>query len=389
MIYDFIVFGGTGQQGSICARDLLEQGYRVLLLGRNPEKIQSLLKKHNNAGFHAVDLRNQHEIVKVIRDSQVSVVINCAELIFNVAIMRACLEAGKCVTDLGGLHTITQQQFRLDNAFRKAGILCLTGCGSTPGISNVMASHAIGRLDSVDTIILGFAWDSNIKQFVVPYSLQSIFKEFVELPVVLNGGKFVKSDKMHCQGTFDLKTVGKQTAYCIVHSEVYTFARYFKDRGLKNVNYMAGFPEHSLGVIHMLIDLGFDSEKEVSIQGIKIRPLDFTMSVLKRLPIPNGYSEVENIWVRSEGMKDGRRKTINMECIVKTLKGWEDAGSNIDTGRTIAVMSEMIHKKQIKATGVHAPEGVVPHQKFFKELEKRGMKIFEDGKRFIAHEFTV
>jgi len=382
MIYDFIVFGGTGQQGSICARDLLEQGYKVLLLGRNPEKIQKLLKKHNNASFCAVDLRNQQEIAKVIRSSRASVVINCAELIFNVAIMRACLETGKCVTDLGGLHTITREQFKLDNAFRKKGILCLTGCGSTPGISNVMASYAADKLDSIDTIMLGFAWDSNIKQFVVPYSLPSIFKEFRELPVVMHNGKFVKSNRMHCQGTFDFETVGKQTAYCIVHSEVYTFAKYFKDRGLKNVNYMAGFPEHSLRVIHMLMDLGFDSEREISIQGIKMKPLDFTLSILKHIPIPKGYNEFEDIWVRSEGMKDGKKKTVNMECIVKTIDGWEDAGSNIDTGRTIAVMSEMIHQKQIKAIGVRAPEGVVPHQRFFKELEKRGMRIYENGEKF-------
>ena len=145
---------------------------------------------------------------------------------------------------------------------------------------------------------------------------------------------------------------------------------------------MFGFPEHSLCVIHMLIDLGFDSEREISIQGIKMKPLDFTLSILKHIPIPKGYNEFEDIWVRSEGMKDGKKKTVNMECIVKTIDGWEDAGSNIDTGRTIAVMSEMIHQKQIKAIGVRAPEGVVPHQRFFKELEKRGMRIYENGEKF-------
>src|SRR3989344_3604840 len=322
MIYDFIVFGGTGQQGSICARDLLEQGYKVLLLGRNPEKIQKLLKKHNNASFCAVDLRNQQEIAKLIRSSRASVVINCAELIFNVVIMHACLETGKCVTDLGGLHTITQEQFKLDNAFRKKGILCLTGCGSTPGISNVMASYAVDKLDSIDTIMLGFAWDSNIKQFVVQYSLQSIFQEFREMPVVLYNGRFVKSDRMHCQGTFDFKTVGKQTVYCIVHSEVYTFAKYFKDRGLKNVNYMAGFPEHSLNVIQTLMNLCFDSETPIRIVDASVKPLDFTLSVLKRLSIPKGYNEYEDIWVRCSGMKVGRKKEVTMECVVNTVRGW-------------------------------------------------------------------
>ncbi len=382
MAYDFIVFGGTGQQGRICARDLLESGYRVLLVGRDPSKIQHLLKRYQTAGFIIVDLRDQKAIAQAIETSKATLVVNCAELTFNVAIMRACLAKKRSCTDLGGLQHVTIEQFKLDKDFKKAGLLALTGCGSTPGIANVMASHAVGRLDSVDTIMLGFAWDSNIKQFVVPYSIQSIFDEFTEKPVVFHEGKFITSNRMNCKGTFNFKTVGKQTVYCIVHSEVYTFARYFKEKGLKNVHYMAGFPEHSLRVIQTLMDLGFGSETPVMIGGTAIKPLDFTLSVLKQLPVPEGYKEVEDIWVRGYGTKSGKKKEITMECVVSTVKGWEDAGSNIDTGRTIAVMSEMIHRGLITEKGVHAPEGVVPHKHFFKELKKRGMEIYENGKMF-------
>lgn len=382
MAYDFIVFGGTGQQGRICSRDLLESGYSVLLIGRDPSKIQGLLRRYKRSGFTAVDLRNQRAIVEAIRNSGAKLVVNCAELVFNVAIMRSCLQAKRSCTDLGGLQKVTIEQFKLNSDFKKAGILCLTGCGSTPGIANVMASHAVGRLDTVDTIMLGFAWDSNIKQFVVPYSIQSIFDEFTEAPIIFHNGKFVSSDRMQCQGTFRFKTVGKQTVYCIVHSEVYTFARYFKERGLRNVHYMAGFPEHSFRVIQTLMNLGFNAETPIDLAGVSIKPLDFTLAVLKRLPIPRGYEEVEDIWVRSSGVKNGKQKEVIMECVVKTVKGWEDAGSNIDTGRTIAVMSEMLLLGLIKEKGVHAPEGVVPHKHFFKELEKRGMRIFENGKPF-------
>ena len=91
MVYDFIVFGGTGQQGRICARDLLESGYRVLLIGRDPSKIQKLLRMHKKAGFISADLRDRRAIVRAIQTSGAKIVVNCAELIYNVAIMRACL----------------------------------------------------------------------------------------------------------------------------------------------------------------------------------------------------------------------------------------------------------------------------------------------------------
>ena len=382
MAYDFIVFGGTGQQGRICSRDLLESGYSVFLAGRDSSRIQGLLHRHKRAGFISVDLRDQRAIVKAIQQSGAKLVVNCAELVFNIAIMRSCLQTKRSCTDLGGLQKVTIEQFKLDAAFKKAGILCLTGCGSTPGIANVMASHAVGKFDTVDTIMLGFAWDSNIKKFVVPYSIQSIFDEFTEAPVIYNNGKFVSSNRMRCQGTFRFKTVGKQTVYCIVHSEVYTFARYFKERGLQDVHYMAGFPQHSLQVIQTLMDLCFSAQKPIEVSGVSLSPLDFTLAVLKRLPIPSGYEEVEDIWVRSSGTKNGKKKEVIMECVVKTVKGWEDAGSNIDTGRTIAVMSEMLLLGLIKEKGVHAPEGAVPHKHFFGELKKRGMHIFENVKKF-------
>ncbi|MBI2045081.1 saccharopine dehydrogenase NADP-binding domain-containing protein [Candidatus Pacearchaeota archaeon] len=378
--YDFIIFGGTGLQGRICARDLLESGYGVLLVGRDTSGIKNLLK-NKRAGFLKVDLKNEKDVLKAIKNSQADIVVNCAELIFNVPIMRACLNAKKPLTDLGGLQHVTHEQFKLHDSFRKAGIACITGCGSTPGIASVMAAYAVEQLDSVETITLGFAWDSNIKKFVVPYSMQSIFEEFTEDPITFHNGKFVKENRAICQGIMNFKEIGKQTVYCIVHSEVYTFSKYFKNKGLKNIHYLAGFPEHSFKVIQSLIELRFNSDKKIEINGGKISPLDFTINALKKLKIPKGYKEVENIWVVAEGMKNNKKAKKEMNCIVKTIDGWEEAGSNVDTGRTISIISQMLKNKVINSKGVYAPEAVVPYRIFFKELAKRKMHIYLDGRK--------
>ncbi|MBI3334143.1 saccharopine dehydrogenase NADP-binding domain-containing protein [Candidatus Pacearchaeota archaeon] len=380
MEYDFIIFGGTGLQGRICARDLLESGYSVLLAGRNPEGIKSLLN-NKKAGFLKIDLTNQRAIIKAIKNSSARIVINCAELIFNIPIMKACLACKKSCTDLGGLQKVTEQQFKLHQKFKETGILCITGCGSTPGILNVMAAHVLEELDTVEEISLGFAWDSNIKQFVIPYSLQSIFEEFNQPPATYHQGRFIKESRIRCKGTMNFRSVGTQTVYCIVHSEVYSFPRYFKKKGLKTVHYMAGFPEHSRTVLDTLMNLGFSSEKTLAISGKQIRPVDFTTALLKRLPIPQGYKETEDLWVRMSGTKNKKKVNKAIDCVVKTTPGWEDAGSNVDTGRTIAIMSSMLYSGIIKETGVHAPEGVIPHRAFIKELGKRGMHVYVDGKK--------
>lgn len=381
MKHDFIIFGGTGQQGRICARDLLESGYSVLLVGRDPKPIDPLLKRYRKALFKLSDLHKEKNLVKLIKDSGADVVINCAELNFNVQIMDACIKAGKHYTDLGGLHTMTIEQYKRDAAFKRIGKLALTGCGSTPGITNVMASYVAGDFDTISSIDLGFAWDSNMKHFVVPYSMKSIFEEFTEEPVIFKNGSFARTDRLHCQGTMKFKDVGEQTVYCIVHSEVYTFAKYFKDKGLKEVKYYAGFPAHSFNVIQVLMNLGFSSRQPVDVRGSPMRPIDLTVSLLKKIRPPQGYKETENLWTIVRGTKRGKKAETALNCIVKTVDGWEEAGSNINTGRTISIMSQMVKRGLTDEAGVYAPEVVIPHGEFFAELAKRKMYVYQNNKR--------
>lgn len=380
MKFDFIIFGGTGFQGKICARDLLEQGYSTLLVGRDPSMIKDLLK-NPKASFLKLNLNNENKIAEAIKKSKADVVINCSEHYYNIPILKACLKTKKPYTDLGSSKEETEEAFALDKYFKKSGIVGITGCGSTPGISNVMTAYGIKDFDCVNEIFLGFAWDSNIKKFFPPYSMNTIFEELTESPDLLENGRVVKAGPFKCSGTFNFKAVGRQTTYCMGHSEVYTYPKYFGKYGLKHLHYMAGFPEHSLKVIKALIDLGFNSREPMNINGQEILPVDFTTRILKKIPLPEGYKEVENIWVRIKGMKNGKKKETKMECIVRTLKGWEDAGSNIDTGRTIAIMSKMIKEGKIKEKGVYGPEAIIPQEDFFSELAKRKILIYENNKK--------
>ncbi len=381
MKFDFVVLGATGEEGSIAARDLLNNGYSVLLCGRNIERIQPLLKKYKKSKFSYVNVRDVKGTVEVIKNSGAKIVLNCVELRLNMEVMKACIESNTNYLDLGGLQEMTIQQYKIDSEFRKRKLIALLGCGSTPGIANVMAKCAVDQLDSVYHIDLGFGWDSNIKKFVLPYSIESIVYELVTPPVVLEGGKFEKKRICAMEKIDKLKGVGKQITHCIVHSEVYTFTKYFKNKGLGRVHYAAGFPEHSYKVLKLLIDLGFGSKDTIKVNGNEAKTIDYTREVLKRAKHPRNYKETENVWVKAIGEKAGKAKTITMNCLTKTLKGFEDAGSNINTGMTLSIMSQLLFQGKINETGVTAPETCVPHEDFFKELARRKMIVYQDGKR--------
>ena len=96
--------------------------------------------------------------------------------------------------------------------------------------------------------------------------------------------------------------------------------------------------------------------------------------------MPEGYTEKENLWVHVWGKKNGKPQEILMECIVKTLPGWEDAGCNIDTGMPASIMAQMVKDSRITARGSFPPGLVVPTEEFFRELRTRGMKVYQNGK---------
>ena len=180
---------------------------------------------------------------------------------------------------------------------------------------------------------------------------------------------------------FFLNVESNANCFYVRHPETHTFYHYYKNKGVKNVRFYAGFPKHSFDRIKTLIELGLGSKEPVNYKGKMIRPVDFLTQVLKRIKVPEGYKETENLWVHIFGKKDGKKKEIKMECVINTLKGWEEDYTNIDTGMPISIIAQMIKKGIIKEKGVFSPEGVVPPEPFFKELKRRKMKVYENGKR--------
>jgi len=380
MKFDFVVLGATGMQGKIVARDLLENGYSVLLCGRNKKRADKILENYKKTGFEYVDLRDIKNASKVIRNSKADVVVNCAEGDWNLNALKACIAANAHCIDLGSDIWMTKKQLEMHDLLRKKNLISITGCGSVPGVGNIMLNYVSGKFDKINTIEVGFSWNSNIKKFVVPFSIQSIIEEFTEPAQVLENKRWKKKIPLETVREGYHQTIGRQKEFLVAHPEMYTFYYYFKDKGLRNIRFYAGFPEHSFDKIASLIELGFGSKKEIDFEGMKIKPIDFLTEALKELKYPRGYEEKENLWVDIYGVKNGRKKRILMECVVPTLKGWEDAGSNIDTGMPASIIAQMIKKETIMEKGSFAPEAIVPPELFFKELRKRKMVVMENGK---------
>jgi len=381
MAFDFIILGSTGMQGRIVVRDLLEHGYSVLLCGRDKPRVQHFLNAYKRTAFRHIEATKINTIASAIKFSKSNIVINCMEGDWNYEVFKVCARLGVNCIDLGSEIPVTKKQFSLSKKMKKKNIVGITGIGSVPGIGSVMLRYASEKLDRMSEIEVGFVWDSNIKQFVVPFSIESVLEEFTDrAPIVSNRHfRYIKPLK---NVTIDYHHfIGREQEIFVRHPEQYTFLHFFKSKGLKNIKFYAGFPKHSFTMIVNLIRLGFASQKVIDYFGIKIKPINFLTQLLKRLDMPKGYKEKENLWVKVKGRKNKKEKTILMECFVPPLKGWEKSGCNIDTGFPASILAQMIKKGVITEKGCFSPEVGIPPVTFFSELRKKKLRIYENGKR--------
>jgi saccharopine dehydrogenase (NAD+, L-lysine-forming) len=380
MQHDFVVIAANGIQGKIASRDLLESGHSVLLCANDDYQLEKLLD-FKKSDFALIDLRRMDRAKRIVKRSGANVVVNCAIDDFNLAVTKMALELGLNYIDLGSEEAMFYDQLKLHRDFKEKQILGISGIGSTPGINNIMLRYVRPQFDKIDTVHLGFAWDSNMPVFVTPFSIDAIAYEFTDKAKILENGKFVEKAPDECQVDYYYKSIGKQRTCYTRHIEHHTFYDYLKDMGIKNISVFSSFPPHSYSAIKKMIELGFTSKEPIDFDDKSIKPLEYTTEVLRRLQIPEGYIEKENVWLKIFGTKGREKKTVEMDCVAGTLPGWEDATCNIDTGFPASILAQMIKNNQIPEKGFFSPEFVVPPEPFFAELGKRKIWIYENDKR--------
>ncbi len=351
----------------------MEKEKTLLICERKKKKHEKIIKKHKKAHFQYLELTDKQMLAKIFSQAKPKIVINCAEGDFNLSVQKQCLSSRSHYIDLGSEPEITLQQFKLHTQFQNKGLCAITGCGSAPGIVNVMLRQAAKEFDTIDTVKTGISWNSNKEVFVVPFSIISIIEEFTEKPIIIHNGKLKKVNPQSEFHTTKFSYVGQQEVFLVPHPEPYTFRHYLQHKKIKNIKFYAGFPKFSYDTIMTLIKTGLGSKKYIN----GLRPIDLLAESLKPTKPPKGYKEKEVLWLKVYGKKNGKEKTKTMQCLVSTLKGWEEHGCNIDTGLPCSIIAQMIKEGTITATGSRSPEYFVPAKPFFNELRKRKMKIIE------------
>ena len=373
---------GAGMMGCATVYDLAcsKQVSEIVVGDFDLPRAKEVAKKYGGGKARAVfvDVRNTEETAKLLAGSEA--VLNCTQYYWNLAVMKAAIEARVNYLDLGGLFYTTRKQLEMDKEFRQIGKLAILGIGSAPGIANVMARYLADQLDRVE-----FAGVYNGSRDFQTYpdgmsfgfSIATILDELTIAPMAFTKGKFVQQE--HFSGAEPMmfgKPIGKLVMRHSIHSEVATLPLSFKAKGIREASFKINYDPQLIQAVQLLTAMGMMEQKPVKVGETEIAPRTFLEKILKARP-PSGKSpkDVETIRVIVRGKKGGRKQTLSLDATARYTKKPDFSAVARDTGFPISVAAQMIANGGIRETGVQAPETAIPAREFLKELDRRGIRI--------------
>lgn len=151
-----VILGGAGEMGSMAVRDLVlnKRFSNIVIADKNIDRADELLAEINDESLSTVelDVTDHKMLVDLLKDAEVTINFIGPYYKFAKLIVNACIETETNYVDICDDYDAAQMILDMDKEVKKANIKVLTGMGSSPGITNVLARMGMMELDEVEKI---------------------------------------------------------------------------------------------------------------------------------------------------------------------------------------------------------------------------------------------
>jgi len=302
----------------------------ICIASRKKEKcdkiIQSIRRKRNlkdkskKLFSHQVDAMDVPSLVKLIKATKSSIVINLGTAYINMSVLESCIRAGVAYIDTA-IHEdpakvcedppwYANYEWKRRGRCARKGINAVLGAGFDPGVVNAYAAWAVKHeFDSIDTIdIMDVNAGRHGRYFATNFDPEINFREFKKVWTYIDRQwveKPVHAEKL----TYDFPVAGRQTVYLTGHDELHSL---YKNIDANSIRFWMGFGDHYINVFNVLQNVGMLSEIAVkTAEGVEVVPLKVLKAVLPDpLSLAKNYTGYTCIGNLIKGKQNGRDKEI-------------------------------------------------------------------------------
>ena len=374
-----VIVVGCGNIGSVAAEDLARnmKSTEVVLTDNDEKRAKAVAQKIGlaNVSWMKLDAANSAGTVHALKDFDLALGFLPGKLGYGLA--EACIDAGK---DLVDVSFMAENPLALDKKAAKAGVTVVPDCGLAPGISNVLAGHAVAVLDKVKSahIMVGGLPEKPIPplDYVITWSPESLIDEYTRTARIVEKGKQTDVEVLSGIEEVDFPGIGKLEAFFTDGLRTLIDTIEGEEMWEKTIRY-SGHAEK----VKVLKDLGFFGEKQVSIDDAKISPRRLAAKLLAEKLWRPDIRDVVALRVEVSGIKNGK----SLRYVYHLLDRFDKKRGITSMARTTAypasIVAQMMLKGAIKEKGVVPPERLGMNDKLFKMfmegLKQHGIEVSE------------
>ena len=359
-----LVLGASGVMGRRAAAELArsEAVTSLSVAAREPTTAKRLIGvlggPESRVTPRSFDLTDRTRLVEAMRDADVTV--GCAGPFYALELdcVRAAIDAGTHYVSLCDDDAVTARVLALNDAARDADVTVISGCGASPGLTNLLVALAAEELDGVDEIGVSIAVSSadrsgpaSALHFVATMAgdASEISDHAVERVRAATAPKLV----------YFPEPVGWVETFRCGHPEVTTFPRVYA--GLSTLQCRMGLTERvAMDVLRAAVASGLLANE--ANRRAWTRLSDPARPLLESIP-PRGAAWT-GLRVDVRGTSDGRARTVTF--------GAADRLTNL---ATLPLCLAAIEVGNGVAHGVRSPEEALDLKSFLGKLVARGIRI--------------
>jgi saccharopine dehydrogenase (NAD+, L-lysine-forming) len=301
---------------------------------------------------------------------------------YGKPILSTVIEMGIHYVDVNDDTSATYEALDMDETAKQAGLSALIGMGSSPGVTNLLASFAAHELlyecESID-MYHAHGFEPSEGPGVIGHRFYCMSNP---IPMFLDGkAELIPQEESaaHEEMVEFINLKGKYKVYPYPHPEPITLPKFLKTRGLRRVtNKGTVLPEKYYDLTRTIHKLGLDSKSPIDIKGQKIAPYDFAIAYLiqKRDELINLEPDKEPrgcVKIVCEGKTRKGKKQSYVFSLVSEGIG-KGQGLGMGTGFPAAIGAMLIQQAKIQKKGVLPPEACV-NVWHFMDLMKTALEI--------------
>jgi saccharopine dehydrogenase-like NADP-dependent oxidoreductase len=297
------------------------------------------------------DLSDPGNVVKVVRETDM--VISAMPGFMGFKTLRAVLQAGKPAVDIA---FFPEDPFKLDRLAKSRGVTAIVDCGVAPGMSSILAAHAMKKLDRTTRISIYVGGLPEIREY--PYEYKAVFsphdviEEYVRPARYIENGKLVTKPALSDPEFLTFPGIGTLEAFNT--DGLRTMARTLNVPNMKEKTLR--YPGH-IEKMAVLRETGFFDTQEVTVKGMRIRPLDFTAEILfPKWKLQEGEADITVMKIIVEGIKRRKPWRISYDLFDRYDERTGVHSMARTTGYTATMAARMIAGGLYRRKGISAPE---------------------------------